>query len=372
MVMKIIIFVGNIAMNVAYAIHKLFPVKNRISIISRQSDKPSLDIELLKDRFKTETNDVDVCILCKKIGGGLGGKIAYLFHILGPQMHAFATSKVVLLDGYCISASMLKHKKGLKIIQMWHAMGSFKMFGRSILDMEEGSSSSLAEAMHMHEGYHMFFASSKKSLPYFASAFGCEEDRGHVVPLPRYDYLTDSEMQAERRSKITKENSISQGKINILYAPTFRKGGDNESGALNLLKCLDLDRYNFIYSHHPLTNPGEELRNHIISGLTSLDLLAISDVVISDYSALIYESAVAGIPTYLYTYDYEDYYMNRNFYIDMDRDIPLPRYDNANEVCRAITDEECKPKLLASFADEFVTPTRDATGHIVKLVTDML
>ena len=63
--------------------------------------------------------------------------------------HAIATSKVLVLDSYCIAASILHHRKSLKIIQMWHAMGGYKKFGKSILDMEEGSSAKLADVMVM-------------------------------------------------------------------------------------------------------------------------------------------------------------------------------------------------------------------------------
>ena len=48
-------------------------------------------------------------------------------------MYYLATSKVCVLDGYCIPASILKHKKKLKIIQIWHASGAIKKFGYQIL-----------------------------------------------------------------------------------------------------------------------------------------------------------------------------------------------------------------------------------------------
>ena len=36
-------------------------------------------------------------------------------------------------------------------------------------------------------------------------------------------------------------------------------------------------------------------------------MLYISDIVISDYSCIIYEAALLNIPLYFYTYDYEKY-----------------------------------------------------------------
>lgn len=44
------------------------------------------------------------------IPSSFGGKIKYVGEMFR-QMKALATSKVVVLDGYCILASMLKHKR---------------------------------------------------------------------------------------------------------------------------------------------------------------------------------------------------------------------------------------------------------------------
>ena len=49
--------------------------------------------------------------------GGLVNKIGYVFHMF-IQMYHISTSKVVVLDTYCIVASVLKHKKETKIIQI--------------------------------------------------------------------------------------------------------------------------------------------------------------------------------------------------------------------------------------------------------------
>ena len=55
------------------------------------------------------------------------------------QMYHAATSEIVVLDTYCIIISLLKQRKSLKVIQMWHALGAMKKFGYSILDKGEGT-----------------------------------------------------------------------------------------------------------------------------------------------------------------------------------------------------------------------------------------
>ena len=355
-----------------YFIQKFNSPKRRVTIISRQSDSPSYDLLAIKARMKKEHPDVKVHILCKTLGPGIKNKLGYGVHMVCNQMPSFPSSAVVLLDGYCIPASILKHKKTTHIIQMWHAMGCFKKFGKSILGKGEGRSEELAEAMDMHKGYDVFFASSERGVKAFAEAFGYPEDKGIVMPLPRYDFLTDKALQEEQGKKIIWKHPELYGKKNILYAPTFRKGGENFEGIDALAKNIDHEKYNLMYSPHPLTVVDEKHLKYLYNDFSAMEMFSVADIVITDYSALIFESAVAGIPTYLFTYDYDSYYESRSFYIDMDRDIPMPRLNSAEELIQAIEAGECDKEKLAAFADTFVEKTQDATGNIVKYIADML
>ena len=106
-----------------YAVVKLIPPRDKVTFISRQSDEPGIDIRLLAQAIKDRKPKYDTVILSKKLNGA-----SYIFHIL-KQIYHISTSKVVILDSYCIAISVLNHKKSLQVIQMWHAMGSMKKFG---------------------------------------------------------------------------------------------------------------------------------------------------------------------------------------------------------------------------------------------------
>ena len=141
-----------------YAVIKLFPTKNKITFISRQSNSPSLDFTYLANQFKLKYPNYQVVMLTKT----LDNKFTYVFHMFR-QMYHIATSKVVLLDSYCIVISVLKHKKRLKVIQMWHAVGSMKKFGYAMLGKEEGNDADIAKVMCMHKNYDHILISSKSS-----------------------------------------------------------------------------------------------------------------------------------------------------------------------------------------------------------------
>ena len=119
-------------LNLIYGVMKLFPVKERITFISRQSNEKSEDMLLLERELRRQMPGTELVFLCRRIDGGIGSKIGYCFHIL-TQMKYIATSKVVVLDSYCISVSALRQRRSLVVIQMWHALGSLKKFGLSIV-----------------------------------------------------------------------------------------------------------------------------------------------------------------------------------------------------------------------------------------------
>ena len=140
--MRLIIKTGQIILQIIYQLLKLFPVKNKVVMISRQSNDPSIDFVLLRDEIEKEAPACEVVFLCKTLDGGvnstIGRKLGYMGHMFR-QMYHLATSKAAVLDTYCIVVSLLKHRKDLQVIQMWHSMGTMKLFGYTAVGTGEGS-----------------------------------------------------------------------------------------------------------------------------------------------------------------------------------------------------------------------------------------
>ena len=175
--MKFIIKFGTSILQIIYQCMKVLPVKNKVTMISRQSDNISMDFRMISDSLQKKLPYIKVVFLCRTLDGGVNAsvknKIKYGFHMF-TQMYHMATSKVVLLDTYCITASLLKHRKELKIVQMWHSMGTMKLFGYTAVGSDEGSSNDIAECMHMHANYDYFIASSENYKKHLAAGFRCD------------------------------------------------------------------------------------------------------------------------------------------------------------------------------------------------------
>lgn len=380
MIRKVVI----IGANIIYSIFKLFPTKHKITMISRQSNKETLDFKLLREKIE-ESNltsnkngqKVKVVTLCRKLEGGinakLGEKIKYGIHMLS-QMYHISTSKIVILDTYCILISILKHKKNLKVIQMWHSMGTMKKFGYQILDKAEGTKKENADIMRMHKNYDYVFASSLAYANQLAEGFGCELDRIRVFSLPRVDLLTCTEHKNSITKKIEEKYPNVKHKKNILYCPTFRKNEKLlEKEIYNMIDQIDFEKYNLIIKLHPLSK-FEINSDKVINDKTfsSMDMLFIADYLISDYSCIIYEAVILNIPIFLFTFDIQKYKNNRGLTIDLKKEIPGIVSSKFDTIIKAIENDEYDPKLIYDFRQKYVTNVENCTEKIVEFLAELL
>ena len=290
--MTIIIRIYKVCLNFIYLFFKLIPTKKKITIISRQSNSKSTDITLLESALKKQLPDYKITVLCKRIEKSLLKKIGYLFYIFKLMYH-ITRSKVVILDSYCIPISLLKHKKSLYVIQMWHAMGLLKKAGYSILDTKEGSKKSFAKAMNMHKNYDAVFASSKACINSITKVFACDKKQIVISLLPRVDLLKDKNYLKETQKKIAAVYDF-KNKKNIVYVPTFRKDETLMQKKVDeLVFQIDYTKYNLIVKLHPnskiVITDERVICDHKFS---SMDMLTVADYVISDYSSIIYEAGI--------------------------------------------------------------------------------
>ena len=145
--MKIILIcVLKLGLKILYAPMKLFKARNRIVYLSRQSNDKSMDMKLLELEIKKENPDIEQVFRLKMIPDSLAAQVKYCFSIIG-DMYYLATSRVAILDTYSIAVSCLKHKKSLKVVQMWHALGAIKKFGLQSVGAKEGRSEKISNAM---------------------------------------------------------------------------------------------------------------------------------------------------------------------------------------------------------------------------------
>ena len=362
-------------LRLVYAFLKLFPTQNKYLFLSKLSDKPPRDFSILKQAINDKRPDVDVVILAKS----MDNRVLYVFHMLR-QMYHLATSKVVFLDRSCLAVHVLNHKPELRVVQMWHAVGSMKKFGYANLDTPEGQPHELARLMSMHKKYTDILISSDDFIGDFIEGFNIlPSDAKQIVseiPLPRCDVLTDKDRVEKIKSDLFKKHPrLNNGKTNILYCPTYRKTNPSEDvskkGLKSLVTALDADKSNLIYSPHPLSRVN--LESDVIMDIkaSTIDLLCVADVVISDYSSIIYEAGLLNLPVYLYAYDWNEYISEREMNCDIEHDIPAYFAKDARDLVKAIEGNCFKVKEFHKFTNKYIhMPTdRSCCESIINLVS---
>lgn len=373
--MNIILYVIRVIMQIFYTFCKIFPVRRKIVFISRQHDKSNIDFDLLIKQVQKEAPDIQCVVLAKMIHKGIVSKIGYALHML-VQMYHIATSQVVVLDTYCITVSLLRHRSELKIIQIWHAVGALKKFGYSIIGKEEGSSERMAHCMKMHENYDYVCTSSQIALPYFAEAFHTDISHMLVAPLPHLDLLKNADYQKSKKEEIlNKYPQLKQGnKRVILYAPTFRKDGtDMNQIVSNMCKYIDFKNYILVVKLHPLTK--QKISHPLVlvdNQIDTADMLYVSDVVVTDYSAIVYEAAFLEKPLYFYAFDYAEYKDKRNFYLNYEVEMPGLITDDFSAIMLAIDQQKYNQQRIKDFSSSYIarpntTYTKDLADFIMHI-----
>lgn len=343
--------------NLIYCILKIFPTKNKIVMITRQSNTPTLDFRLLKEEIENTDNSIMIKTLCNKIESnalyraGVLYKIKYILYIL-KIMYNLATSKVCIVDGYCIPVCILKHKKKLKIIQIWHASGAVKKFGYQILDKEAGSNSRIANLMCMHKNYDYIIAPSEATKKYFSEAFNTPEDKIVKLGLPRLEYISESKYS--KSEEILKKYPKLKEKKNILYIPTFRKNNDFNAVEKILEYKIDENKYNLIISLHPLDTTPVPEKYLVDKKYSSYDLIKIADYIITDYSALSIEASVLNKPIFIFLPDIKEYTEETGLNINLKEELSTFTCENFGEIIDKIEKKEYNTKEIKKYRDKYI------------------
>lgn len=369
---KIIVSFGKIFLNLIYGFLKLMPIKNQIVFISMQSDYPSLDFNLLKDEINNKDANIKLVFLCKKMESALEKKTDYIKYVLKmvgyvfKAMYYLATSKVCVAESYCVPVSFLKHKKELKIIQIWHASGAVKKFGYQSLNTEEGKSEEVAKLMCMHKNYDYVIAPSEVTKHIFSEAFNVEKEKIIKLGLPRLEYITNKKY--DKSEEIYEKYPELRNKKIILYVPTFRKGKNVDlTEVLNY--PLDNEKYKLIIKLHPLEKTEVPDEYKIDYQYTSYDLIKIADYIVTDYSILSVEASILEKPIFLYLYDLDEYNKNRGLNIDLNKELKTFTSKNFSDIMSKIEKNNFNMNEIVKYKNKYIEVN---TNNTISKVSDFI
>ena len=246
--------------------------------------------------------------------------------------YRLATADIILLDDFHPMLYLLKFDPDVRIIQVWHASGAFKTVGYSRIG-KPGSPSPFSSS---HKNYTHAIVSSEHDVPFYAEAYGLPEERIVATGIPRMDLFFDEAYKSRAIERIYAALPRLRGSRVILFAPTFRGAGPSDAyydydrldlAALYTL-CEEQDSVVVFKMHpfvrRPLTIP-QEFADRFIDATISREineLLLIADLVITDYSSVVFEYSTLKRPMLFFAYDLEEYIASRDFYDDFVEFVP--------------------------------------------------
>lgn len=316
----------NIVLNIEMFFISIFKIKdNRVTFISLENDKLVSDMKLIYDQIKDDF-DIKLCLIHYK--KSLLSQLMYFFNCM-KQLYLINTSKIVIIHDNNYVISHFK-RKDVHVIQLWHACGAIKKFG-NVIDRE-----------YSINNYNMILSTSSYWKKPYSQAFHVKEEDVLPLGLPRCDELFNKKWCIEKRNNLLSKYPILKNKKVILYAPTFR--GNIYKGFYQIdfdsNKILEelSDDYIIIYKFHPLVGNYKLANNPKVINMNHEDtheLFTISDILISDYSSIIFDFMILNKSIIFYIPDYEDYKKDLGVFVELDK-LNLPICYNEKEIPKSI------------------------------------
>jgi CDP-ribitol ribitolphosphotransferase / teichoic acid ribitol-phosphate polymerase len=275
-------------------------------------------------------------------------------------IYLLATSDIVLIDDYFGLLETLNLAPETKIIQLWHAGSGFKAVGYSRFGVY-GS----PRLQNAHRKYTYTIAGSTHLVPVYAEAFGIEESAVIPTGLPRIDTFLDTARTEKVVSDFYKEYPHLVGKKIILFAPTFRGRGIQDAhydySQIDFARLHEMcgdDAVVLFRMHHFIRKPvpiPAKYADRLIDFAkfpSTNDLLHMTDVMITDYSSVIYEYSLLDKPMLFYAYDKEVYSATRGFHRDYDSMAPGKVCETFDELVKALQTEDYDTEKVEAFRRE--------------------
>lgn len=256
--------------------------------------------------------------------------------------YELCTSKVVITNFR--STKMFKKRKNQYYIQTWHSSLRLKQIEKDTEDTLPPHYVQMAK--EDSKKLDLLLSGCKFSTDIFKRAFWYD---GEILEhgTPRNDILFKN--QNDLKNRIKDKLNVNRDKKIILYAPTFRKNNDLEiynidySKIINKLKEKFGGEWIFLVKLHPhlISKSNQLVYRENVLDVTKYDdiqeLLSITDVLISDYSSLMFDFALTKRPCFLYVPDLDEYIRNdRKLYFNIN-ELPFISVKSNDELASEIT-----------------------------------
>lgn len=322
-------------------------VYNKIFFMSNSGKGYMCNGKYITEELIRQRQNVDIVWAVKDIDCELPVQVRKVQVDTPEYFYEIATSKVWVDN--CRKDIYIHKRADQYYIQTWHGSGPLKKVEKDVEDSLPLEY--VQKAKHDGRMIDLFLSSTSANSVMYRDSF---YSQGEIFECgsPRNDILIDSrKIEIEKIRNIlgveNRENRL------VLYAPTFRRTIEDSVKAYD----LDADRiikeleqrfggsFLMVVRFHPDLSGNEQLRMLYSRCIQATDyedtqeLLAISDVLITDYSSIFWDFSLQKKPVFLYQNDEQAYLDDRGFYCPPSK-WPYPRAYNQKELYEKIAEFE--------------------------------
>lgn len=258
-------------------------------------------------------------------------------------------------------------KKQTRYLNTWHGV-PLKYIGNDVEGRDDYDFSAIDVFCYSGEFEHEIYK----------RAFRLKDEKMLKSGMPRNDELY--KVSDEQVKAIRQKLNIPEGKKVLLYAPTWRESTDGGKtyviappmDVVKWEKELGSEYVLLFRAHHFTTKQMGVSFNDFVRDMSNYpsinELMMISDVLISDYSATIFDYSILERPIISFAYDFDTYSKERGLYLKLQEELPDGICKSEQEVLDKLhnMDYTAQCKATKAFKDKYLEVGGNATEMCVK------
>ncbi|MDR1616654.1 MAG: CDP-glycerol glycerophosphotransferase family protein [Syntrophomonadaceae bacterium] len=288
-------------------------------------------------------------------------------------MYSYAVARYVFICDYFLPVVSCKKRKETTVVQLWHASGILKKFGYDsaedipesfgIFAAKDAAKTRLRRALvrrvlyrgNLFKNYSLVTVSSPECVTYYESAMRLHKGICVPIGIARTDCLFNQYYVHSCKEKLLcKYPQLANKKI-ALWVPTFRGNVKQAytAGVEDIIKLNLQEDWCLVVKQHPHAPRAAGLFQ---PEMDASEIFPAADVLITDYSTILFEFSLLGKPIILFLPDGDQYEQRRGIYIPLN-EIPAPVVYTREELAGAIENAQSNysPERWESFRQKYMS-----------------
>lgn len=346
-----------ISFKLIFMFFKLFSLKKKTTLVTEYG----INVTYVANEIKAQTDEeivilkTDTCLQDfdeAKFNVLLFSHKKILSYLKG--IYHLATSRYIIIDTDFLFLAATPLKPEAKCIQLWHATGSIKSFGRFRRKSPHYTK--------VFERMDYFVTGSELMTTFYKDAFTePENDQFITSGIPRTDFFYNQPARDAIKEQLVHDYPLIKEKTVILYAPTYREyeldQARFEKHLEKLYRELKQDYVIFLSLHPKDDMVYKNKYPGFIYNVTSYpninEIAIVSDLLVTDYSPILFEYSLLHKPILFYAFDLEEFQEARQLTINYEGFVPGPVLKTNTELIKRIKENNFDLNIVRKFSKEW-------------------